>query len=76
MIDNDTMSTYIASRPSPRETTMHVIGFILIVLVVYWIASRATGSKGAGAGAAAVTGVALLMLNTDHHHHHRHEDWS
>ena len=76
MIDNKMRSTYVANGLSSKGTTMHVIGFILIVLVVYWIASRATGSKGAGAGAAAVTGVALLMLNTDHHHHHRHQDWS
>ena len=76
VIDNDRNATYIANRPSLMGTTMHVIGFILIVLMVYWIASRATGSKGAGVGAAAVTGVALLMLNTDHHQHHRHQDWS
>ena len=55
---------------------MHVIGFILIILVVYWIASRATGSKGAGVGAATVTGVALLMLNSGHHHYDQHQDWS
>lgn len=53
---------------------MHAIGFVLLVWVVYWIASRATGSRGAGVGAAAVTGVALLMLNSgSHHHHHRHD---
>ena len=55
---------------------MHVIGFILIILVVYWIASRATGSKGAGVGAAAMTGMALLMPNSGNDHHDRHRDWS
>lgn len=53
---------------------MHILGGILLVLVVYWIASRATGSRKAGVGAAAVTGVALMMLNS--HHHHRHNDYN
>jgi hypothetical protein len=47
---------------------MHVIGGILLIVLVYWIVSRLTGSRGVGTGAAAVTGVALLMLNSGHRH--------
>ena len=53
---------------------MHLLGGILLVLVIYWIASRIGGPK-AGVGAAAVTTVALIMLNSDSSHaHHRHRD--
>lgn len=46
---------------------MHIVGGILLVAVVFWLASRVAGTK-AGVGAAAVTGVALLLLG----HHRRH----
>jgi hypothetical protein len=49
---------------------MHVIGGILLIAVVFWLACRVAGPK-AGVGAAAVTTVALVLLNSGHHHHHR-----
>ena len=49
---------------------MHLIGGILLIAVIFWLATRVAGPK-AGVGAAAVTGVALLMLNSGHHRHHR-----
>lgn len=51
---------------------MHFLGFILLVVVVYWIASRATGSRGVGVGAAALTGVAVLMISSHNQSHHNH----
>lgn len=57
---------------------MHILGGIILMVLVFWIVSRITGSKGAGAGAAVVTGVALLMLNSgndSHHHHHKRLDY-
>ena len=46
---------------------MHVIGGILLVAVIFWLATRVAGPK-AGVGAAAVTTVALVLLNSGHHH--------
>jgi predicted benzoate:H+ symporter BenE len=51
---------------------MHFLGGLLLVIVVFWLATRVAGPK-AGVGAAAVTTVALMMLNSDSHHHHRHD---
>ena len=48
---------------------MHFLGGLLLVLVIFWLATRVAGPK-EGVGAAAVTTVALLMLNSDRHHHH------
>jgi hypothetical protein len=48
--------------------TMHIIGGILLILVIGWLATKVAGPK-AGVGAAAVTTVALLLLNSDSHHH-------
>ena len=52
---------------------MHFLGGILLVAVIWWLASRVAGPK-AGVGAAAVTTVALMLLNSDSHHRHRHLD--
>ena len=48
---------------------MHFLGGLLLVIVIFWLATRVAGPK-AGVGAAAVTTVALMMLNSDSHHHH------
>jgi hypothetical protein len=48
---------------------MHLLGGLLLVMVIFWLATRVAGSK-AGVGAAAATTVALIMLNSDGHHHH------
>jgi hypothetical protein len=47
---------------------MHLLGSILLVLVIWWLASRIAGPR-AGFGAAAVTTVALLLLGSDQHRH-------
>jgi hypothetical protein len=60
---------------SREKMTMHLVGGILLVLVVFWLASKVAGPK-AGVGAAAVTSVALLMLSRDGHRHHHHQDYS
>jgi hypothetical protein len=57
---------------SPGRTTMHFLGGLLLVIVIFWLATRVAGPK-AGVGAAAVTTVALMMLNSDGHHHHHHD---
>lgn len=49
------------------RTAMHILGGILLIAVVFWLASRVAGPK-AGVGAAAVTTVALVLLNSGHHH--------
>jgi hypothetical protein len=53
---------------------MHFLGGLLLVLVIWWLATRVAGPR-AGVGAAAVTTVALLMLNSDGHHRHDHRDY-
>ena len=50
---------------------MHFLGGILLVAVIWWLASRVAGPK-AGVGAAAVTTVTLVLMNSDSHHRHRH----
>lgn len=55
---------------------MAIIGGLILVLLIGWIVSRITGSKGAGVAAGALTGVALIMLNSgEHHHHHKRLDY-
>ena len=52
---------------------MHFIGGVLLVAVIWWLATRVAGPK-AGVGAAVVTTAALIMLNSGEshgHHHHR-----
>ena len=49
---------------------MHIIGGILLIAVIWWLASKLAGPR-AGVGAAAVTTVALLRLNSGHHRHDR-----
>ena len=52
---------------------MHFLGGILLVAVIWWLASRVAGPK-AGVGAAAVTTVALVLMNSDSHRRRRHLD--
>jgi hypothetical protein len=51
---------------------MHFLGGLLLVIVIFWLATRVAGPK-AGVGAAAVTTVALMMLNSEGHKHHHHD---
>jgi predicted benzoate:H+ symporter BenE len=51
---------------------MHFLGGLLLVIVIFWLATRVAGPK-AGVGAAAVTTVALMMLNSEGHNHHHHD---
>jgi hypothetical protein len=53
---------------------MHFLGGLLLVLVIWWLATRVAGPI-AGVGAAAVTTVALLMLDSDRHHRHDRRDY-
>jgi hypothetical protein len=65
-------STLTTTRAGPictlKGTSVHFLGGLLLVIVIFWLASRVAGPK-AGVGAAAVTTVALMMLNSDRHHH-------
>jgi hypothetical protein len=54
------------------RTAMHFLGGLLLVIVIFWLATRVAGPK-AGVGAAAVTTVALMMLNSEGHNHHHHD---
>jgi hypothetical protein len=74
-IDNELNPTYFSGTLSQGNTSMHLLGGILLILVIWWLAGKVAGPR-AGLGAAALTTVALMLLGSGHHDHRHDRDWS